>query len=125
MKRILIPLLGLLAVVVTVSLHNRSGERIPGSNMSTASHPQPGVGPRQHRPRFHPVSFPVAVPVPEITYQRQADQAPPWAIPYGREFWHQLAPASPSLSANVDLGDVIGRVAHAISQTPVNPQLKT
>src|SRR6266542_388529 len=125
MKRILIPLLGLLAVVVTVSLHNRSGERIPGSNMSTASHPQPGVGPRQHRPRFHPVTFPVAVPVPEITYQRQSDQAPSWAIPYGREFWHQLGPASPSVSANVDLGDVLGRVAHAISQTPVNPQLKT
>lgn len=47
-------------------------------------------------------------------------EAPPWAIGYGREFWRRSADASElvlssaGIPGNVNLGDIIERVSHAI-----------
>ncbi|HYT60058.1 MAG TPA: hypothetical protein VEL06_07790, partial [Haliangiales bacterium] len=55
-------------------------------------------------------------------------QTPGWSIPYGKEFWRQaIKPAEPNpkgpqgsssatIPANIDLGDIIDRVSHAITR---------
>jgi hypothetical protein len=53
-----------------------------------------------------------------MVHQRIED-APAWAVPYGKEFWRrQTKPAGNGpagiISANIDLGDSIDRVSHAI-----------
>jgi hypothetical protein len=56
--------------------------------------------------------------LPGITMYERIEDAPAWTIRYGKEFWKrpqtQSAAGSAGTHANFDIGDVIGRVSHAI-----------
>ena len=64
---------------------------------------------------------------PRFVVHKRIEDAPAWAIPYGKEFWRQ--PAKPvraqaaggtrspaMISSDINLGDVIDRVSHAFTK---------
>ena len=57
-------------------------------------------------------------PIPGITMYDRIEDAPAWTIRYGKEFWKrpqtEASASGPGTQANFDIGDVIGRVSHAV-----------
>lgn len=74
---------------------------------------------------------------PNLMIHQKIEDSPAWAIQYGKEFWRRpakLTGAKPTLangssamiSSDIDLGDIIDRVSHAImnDDTSLYPQVK-
>src|SRR2546428_4137859 len=66
-----------------------------------------------------------AIPAGPMSFWKSLDDSPAWAIPYGGEFWRratdpptQITPVGlgAPLTEHVNIGDLIARVSHAISE---------
>ena len=109
-------LLGLCAVFVLVPLRKRPEASVASMRPTTERARQPERLNR-HRQGFASRQFPIAVDTAGITMHSNSDDRPAWAVPYGREFWHAISPSPASGYAELDLGEVVSRVGHAIVQT--------
>src|SRR5260221_701748 len=95
---------------------------------------EPRIGTDPERPQPQAAATPAteiranAHPGARISYSKSIDAAPFWAIHYGAEFWRtttELPPPAPSspgaggpLTQNLNVGDVIARVSHAVVEDP-------
>jgi hypothetical protein len=98
--------------------------------LAVNSRPPPRTSAHEQRAPDSPPGFTPALGCPAgFAFLKKAEDAPPWAIAFAKEFWleqkpelaapHSFSPTIPDatrlLPAGINVGDVMERVSHAIS----------